>query len=188
MYILRSLQLPLFYLLYSVLLASGMTLSSWSVTNPTSDIVLFTTSENKTDRNKTHLGTFLKSFCYSSVLVAARKMTLTNAECLALDFQWLVQKGYYCFVEAAAPIGPLAMDGSKSCLYSFTQQASEVRTELCVKCSSVSLLWLWCEVIICPEHAGDLLTLMWCWSSWAGWFLWVNGHKWIIIMREHCLV
>lgn len=106
------------------------------------------------------------------MLVAARKMTLKNAECLpALDFQWLVQKGYYCFVEAAAPIDPLAMDGSKSCLYSFTQQASEVRTKWCFKCSSVSLLWLWCEIIVCPEHAGDLLALMGCWSSWAGRFL-----------------
>lgn len=54
----------------------------------------------------------------------------------------LFRKATIAFVEATAPIDPLAMDGSKSYLYSFTQQASEVRTKLCVKCSSVSLFWL----------------------------------------------
>lgn len=54
----RSLQLLLLYLLYSILLASEMTLSSWCVTYPTSDTVFFTNSENKTDRDTTNLGTF----------------------------------------------------------------------------------------------------------------------------------
>lgn len=102
-----------------------------------------------------------------------KKKKKKKGTCLhILDLQWIVWKGYYCFVEATGPIDPLPKDGSKRCQYSFTHQASSVRTELCFKCSTRSWFWLWCEIVICSVHAGDLLTLMWGLSSWAGLFLW----------------
>lgn len=88
-----------------------------------------------------------------------------------LGVQWLVQEGYYCFVEATAPADHPAMDGSKRCLYNFTHQTSECRRKCCLRRLCISLTWLRCEIVICLEHAGDLLTRTWCWSPWAGRFL-----------------
>lgn len=45
------------------------------------------------------------------------------------------------------------------------------------KSPCVSLLRLRREVIICPEHAWNLVTLMRRWSSRAGWFLRVNRNN-----------
>lgn len=120
-----------------------------------------------------------KSICYSSVLSAAWKPTLT--ECLRkLDVWWLVQKVYYCFDEAAAQRYPLAFDGSKNHLYSFTKQASKAITKLSLNCSIVSLFWLWCKIIIRLKHTRYLLVVVWCWSSWAGRFLSIKRHNWMV--------
>jgi len=61
----------------------------------------------------------------------------------AQDFRELVQKGSYCFVEAAAPKDPLEMDGSKSCLYSSPNRPLRLEpSDVLNVWRVVSLLWL----------------------------------------------
>lgn len=132
-----------------------------------SNIVSRTNSENKTDGDKNHSGTFKIILLQFSVFTAI-KMTLKWS--LACDLfrkatiallrplhqyillQWMAVK--------VSPKRPLRLE------------PSEV-----LNCFSASRLWLGWEIVVCLEHGGDLLALMWCWSSWAGRFLRAKRHK-----------
>ena len=73
----------------------------------------------------------------------------------ALVFQSFVRKGVYCFSVAPPHESPLETDSSKTSL---------LRSWL--KPVLMGSLWLRREVVVCPEHGGDLLPLRW--SSRAG--------------------
>lgn len=125
------------------------------------------------------------------MLVAAGELTQkncsvsTHVHTLTLSGPVTCSQRLLLLFEAAPPTHPLFLQWlavkvslSPRSHAQANTQASKVTTKLfvCVGRSVLSLIRLWCEIIICPEHTGDLWALMWCRPLWTGRFLAMKTH------------